>query len=169
MFVRQLMTRDVECCAPTDSLDMAARILWDRDVGCVPVCEDGVVVGMVTDRDLCMATYTQGCAMRESMVASCMSSVVVSCGPQTRVEEALRLMGERQVRRLMVTNDEGQLLGLLSMNDCVREASRAHGKPFAMEVLKTLAAICAPRARPVLVQPTADVFAREVDLVAATS
>jgi CBS domain-containing protein len=169
MFVRQLMTRDVECCTPTDSLDMAAKVLWDHDVGCVPVCDEGKVVGMVTDRDLCMASYTQGCAMRESMVASCMSSTVFSCGPQTRLEEALRLMGEHQVRRLVVMNDEGQLLGVLSMNDVVREAARTHGKPFAMEVVKTMASICAPRPKAVLVQPTADVFAREVDLVAATS
>ena len=90
MFVRQLMTLDVECCTPTDSLDMAAKVLWDHDIGCVPVCDEGKVVGMVTDRDLCMASYTQGCAMRESMVASCMSSSVMR--PRSTARRSARSM-----------------------------------------------------------------------------
>jgi CBS domain-containing protein len=59
--VFELMTRDVKTCGCADMVEHAAHIMWTRDCGCVPVVDgDGHVVGMVTDRDVCMAAYTQG-------------------------------------------------------------------------------------------------------------
>ena len=77
MRVEQLMTRTVETCEPHDTLVTAARIMWTRDCGCVPVVvpEEGGhrVVGMLTDRDVCMAAYLQGRPLSEISVASVMS------------------------------------------------------------------------------------------------
>ena len=66
-----LMNRAVCTCSERDSLEQAARIMWDSDVGClVVVGEEGRPIGMVTDRDLTMAAYTQGVALRDASVSS---------------------------------------------------------------------------------------------------
>ena len=85
MNVGQLMTRTVHACNPDDPLHVAAQIMWEQDCGCVPVVVDeeggSRVVGMLTDRDVCMAAYTQGKALAVIKVSSAMSREVCSCRP----------------------------------------------------------------------------------------
>ena len=81
MNVGELMSRDVRTCATSDSLNDAARIMWEADCGCAPVVEaDGTVVGMITDRDICMAAYTQGRRLMQMTVESTASKNVVTIG-----------------------------------------------------------------------------------------
>ena len=61
MKVKELMTADVKCCAEYNTLNTAAQMMWDNDIGCVPLIDnDGRAVGMLTDRDICMSAYIQG-------------------------------------------------------------------------------------------------------------
>lgn len=143
MRVDELMCREVRACDAQDSLEAAARILWDNDVGVAPVLRDGRVVGALTDRDICMAAYTQGRPLREIPVTTAMSKELYVLHPEDQLVDALRSMRERKVRRLPVVDDEGRLLGMLSMNDLVLEA--AAGGLSAHEVVAALAAIGEPR------------------------
>lgn len=143
MLVGHLMTRDPKTCAPDDSLDVAARLLWDHDVGVVPVVLDGRTVGVITDRDVCMAAYTQGRTLRELPVYLAMSKDVHVVRPDDDVVDALRLMRERQVRRLPVVDERGALRGILSATDLLLEASV--GDLAAQDVVDALADIGRPR------------------------
>jgi CBS domain-containing protein len=121
MKVGELMSRDVRTCAASDSMNDAARIMWERDCGCVPVVDDGkTVVGMITDRDICMAAYTQGRRLTHMTVGSAASQNVVTIGEGESLRRAEELMRSAQVRRLPVVNSEGRLVGLLSMADLAR-------------------------------------------------
>lgn len=143
MLVGHLMTRDPRSCAPDDSLDVAARLLWDHDVGVVPVVLDGRTVGVVTDRDVCMAAYTQGRPLRELPVHVAMSRAIHAVRPDDDVARAMQVMRDERVRRLPVVDERGALRGLLSITDLTLEASV--GDLAAQDVVDTLAAIGRPR------------------------
>jgi CBS domain-containing protein len=148
--VQDLMTRDVMTCRPDDMLDVPARIMWDHDCGCIPVVDESErVVGMITDRDICMATYTQGIALGALRVSNAMSGQVHACRPEDTIAVAERTMREHRVRRLPVVASDGRLVGILSINDLAREAAREHVPPrreVSPEGLtETLAAVCEPR------------------------
>jgi CBS-domain-containing membrane protein len=151
MKIEKLMTRDVRTCRPEDGLVEPARIMWENDCGCVPVVDaEARVIGMITDRDVCMGAYTQGRPLAEIPVPSVMSKTVHCCRPSDGVEDAEALMKTRQLRRLPVVNEVGRLVGLLSLNDIAREAAReraARDRHAALEAVgSTLASICAHRA-----------------------
>jgi CBS domain-containing protein len=141
MLVGQLMNRDVKTCAPEDTLDVAAQLLWDHDVGVITVVSGARVVGMITDRDICMAAYTQGRPLRELTVSSAMSKELHSARADTPVSDAMRLLRERQIRRLPVVDEQGRLQGVLSLNDLAREGVRPRTKLAPHEVVETLAAV----------------------------
>jgi CBS domain-containing protein len=125
--VEHVMSKDVRACRPTDTLSTAARTLWEHDCGAVPVVEgdgSGHVVGMLTDRDVCMAAYTQGRSLCDLSVGSAMSHAPITCAPSNTLEEAAALMQRAQVRRLPVVDESNQLLGVLSLADFAHEARR---------------------------------------------
>ncbi|MGQ0613363.1 MAG: CBS domain-containing protein [Planctomycetaceae bacterium] len=151
MNVRELMSGDVARCAPDATMAEAARLLWDHDCGALPVvcCETGRVIGMVTDRDLCMAALIRGARLDELPVSVAMSRDVRTCHADDTADRAHAILREHQVRRLPVVDAEGCLVGILSLNDLARRAAKGRG-PAAIvrqrEVAKTLAAVSAPRA-----------------------
>lgn len=161
MFVRQLMTSDVKTCSPEDTLDAVARKLWDHDIGAVVVVSGAQVVGMITDRDLCMAAYTQRRPLHELHVAGAMSRQLHTVRPEEPVARALQVMKDAQVRRLAVVDDKGCPRGIVSMNDLVREATRPRTKLTAASVVQALAEICAPRAPAAVAEAPALVAAAE--------
>lgn len=129
-----------------DSLSEAARIMWDRDCGWLPVVDDGAhVVGVITDRDICMAAYTRGMLLEHMVVAGTMSTNVHAVEANDPLHNALVAMLNYRVRRVPVVDEEGALVGLLSLNDLARRATTAGGGVSAAEVLSTLASICEPR------------------------
>jgi len=154
MRVAEVMTREPVRCRPWDSLETAAQIMWDRDCGCVPIVdEENRAIAMVTDRDACMAGYTQGMALRDIPVATAMSKDLYACGPDETVTDAENTMRCRQVRRLPVINEAGLLIGILSLNDINRVQTNAQARRKGApedEVKATLAAIGTPRMRPAL-------------------
>lgn len=126
--VRSLMTTRVKACSPDDSLARAAQLMWESDCGIVPVTEYGRVVGLLTDRDVCMATYTQGRPPGEIRAGSVMSKRVLACSADDSIGSALSLMAQNRIRRLPVTHDGGQLVGMLTLADIARWA-RATATP----------------------------------------
>ena len=166
MKVHDVMTRDVHTCRPDTNLAMAAMQMWNGDFGILPVLEDGgKVVGMITDRDICMATATKHRDPATIQVDDAITGQVYGCSPDTDIHEALKIMQQRQVRRLPVINaDDGKLAGILSMND-VALTGQGDGRAelSAQDVENTLKAICA---HPVL-SPVAAPFQQPVQQLAA--
>ncbi len=144
MRVDQIMSRAPKVCAPAESLNRAAQLMWENDFGCVPVVErDSKLVGVLTDRDICMAAYTRGATLHAMQISSAMSREVFACRPDDDLAAAQKLMAARRVRRLPVLDANRKLVGIISLNDIARAAqSDGTAKP---QVADTLAAICAPR------------------------
>ena len=150
MLVKKLMTKRVAVCAATDTLNQAARIMWEADCGFLPVVNhDSRVAGVITDRDICMAAYTQGVPLHASLVSSAMSHAVQSCSPEDDVEDAELLLRRHQLRRLPVIDAESRLCGVITLGDFARSSqSNALRKTLTgARLAKTMASICEVRAR----------------------
>ena len=151
MKANEVMTATVESCGPATDLAAAAMIMWRNDCGSVPVlAEDSRrVVGMITDRDICMAVATKHRAACDIAVGDVMSSSVVSCRDDDDVREVLKRMREHQVRRLPVLSGSGELQGVVAINDVILSAdawrsgqSGQSGSGLTGDLLATLQAIC---------------------------
>lgn len=141
--VRSLMTAHVCTCGPDDSLSRAAQLMWDADCGAIPVVVDQKVAGVITDRDICMATYTQGKAPSELRVAVAMSREPFSCHPDDSLADALAMMADKRVRRLPVLSADGKPLGVLAFADVARWARAVASPAVATALVEALAAISA--------------------------
>jgi CBS domain-containing protein len=118
MKIQNIMTTNVASCSPDTNLADAAGLLWDYDCGSLPVVDgEGKVVGMVTDRDMCMAVMTKNRPASEIAVREVMTGAVHACHPNNDVKSAIKTMQNEKVLRLPVVNDDGRLQGILSMND----------------------------------------------------
>jgi len=149
MKVEQIMTHDVVTCGPDDTLEVAARLMWERDCGAVPVVRDGHVVAMLTDRDVAMAALTQGRPLHEIQVSSAMSQELASCHRTDPVSLAVAILKRRQLHRLPVVDGDAELVGMLSLADVAREARREHGRSAPDvsdgQIADAVEAICQPR------------------------
>jgi CBS domain-containing protein len=147
MRIEELMSDDVQYCSPNDTLDAAARLMWDNDCGCVPVCtSDGSprVVGMITDRDICMSALFNGKPLADLRVSEAMSREIHVCRPADSPVAVERLMRDRQIRRVPVADPSGALLGLISLADlarCVARQTLSNADISGAELTTTLAAI----------------------------
>lgn len=149
MHVKELMTTPALSCRMSDSLNTPAQLMWENDCGAVVVVgDDGQLVGIVTDRDICMAAYTRGQAPRELSVSDAMAHAIHSARPEDGLETAERLMAEHQVRRVPVVDAGGKPVGMLTVNDLARYAATPKGREKSRGVVDTLAAICQPRPGP---------------------
>jgi CBS domain-containing protein len=145
--VSSIMTHTVQTCAPGDHLNEVAHRLWETNCGSLPVVRsDGSLAGMITDRDVCMACYTQGASPSELTVSSSMSREIFTCSPDDPIGRALEIMADRQVRRIPVTReDDGRLLGIVALADIARWAQATPTHNAEREaLLRTLAAVSAP-------------------------
>jgi len=151
MKVSALMITDVKSCVRYSTLNTAAELMWGFDLGCLPIVDDeNRVVGMLTDRDICMSAYLQGVSLRSALVSDAMSKEVYSCRPGDNIKTAEKIMLEKQVHRLPVVDDERRLVGIISINDLARESAHEAelGRPrevAGLEVVDVIAAVCAPR------------------------
>lgn len=145
MKISELMTRTVQVCRATDMLDRAAQLMWDHDIGTLAVVDEhDKVIGMITDRDACMAAYIRGGALRDIPVEVAMSKHVVTCSPDDSDTVVAEIMAKHKIRRVPVVDDGHRPIGMLSLNDLAR--TMAHGRNVpATAVAGTLAAICEHR------------------------
>lgn len=154
MKVREIMTGAVGSCAPETNLAAAARIMWEKDCGSAPVLDAaGKVVGMITDRDICMALTTRNKLAADVTVGEVIGGAAKTCAPDDDVSAALKTMQSEQLRRLPVVDDEGRLVGILSLNDVILNSKKGKSKKGAhvshAEVMDALKALSQHRA-PVL-------------------
>ena len=123
MKVQEICTLKVKSCGRQTSAADAADLMWEADCGALPVVDEGGrVVGVVTDRNICMALALTGQPAADLPVRSLLSPIVHTCRPSDEVRDALRMMRLHKVRRLPVVDGAGVLQGMLSFSDLVRAA-----------------------------------------------
>ena len=145
MTMKELMCAQVKSCSPDTDLATAAKIMWDGDCGIVPVVnEERHVVGVITDRDICIAAATRSMLPASIRVQDVMSREVFTCAANDNVRDALGTLKNRRVRRLPVVDEHDRLVGIISMSDLVMRAESRRGAEVpGEEFLDTMKAICA--------------------------
>lgn len=146
MKVKDVFRSRVKSCTPVASLDDVGRIMWESNSGAVPVVDpEGKAVGVLTDRDLAMAMAAKNRGSSQILVRELTSGELFTCAPEDEVAEAIQKMQTHRVRRLVVVDAQGQLLGMLSLKDLALAASKEPGLSYE-DVAVTLQAVSKPRA-----------------------
>jgi CBS domain-containing protein len=117
VLVKDIMTPSVAVATPDETLEEAARKMEELDVGPLPVCEGGRVVGVLTDRDITVRATAAGCDPKATLICDAMTQDIVCCYEDQEVQEAASLMKEKQIRRLPVLNRANELVGIVSLGD----------------------------------------------------
>jgi CBS domain-containing protein len=133
MLVREIMTRKLETIQPTASLLEAARKMRDLNLGSLPVAENGKLLGMITDRDICCRGAADGYDPTRTTVREIMSRDVSFCFSDDTVVDAVRQMEQLHIRRLAVLNPDKSVAGFLSVDDLAH-----YSRQLAGEVLDTV-------------------------------
>jgi CBS domain-containing protein len=115
--IADIMSTDVRTIQPQESLRRAAQCMQELDVGALPVCDGERLLGMLTDRDIAIRAVADGLNPDQACVSDIMSPEVQYCTADQDAEEAKRLMGDRQIRRLPVVDGEQRLVGIVSLGD----------------------------------------------------
>jgi CBS domain-containing protein len=124
MNIRDLMTRDVQTVAPTDSIQQAASFMLSADTGSIPVCQDDKVIGMITDRDIAVRGIGKGLGP-DCSVSELMSGDVVCARDTDDVLAIAQTMSDKQVRRMPVIDADDRLVGMVSLGDLSRQSQDA--------------------------------------------
>jgi CBS domain-containing protein len=160
MVVADFATRNVYTCRTTDSAARAAHLMWEHDCGCIPLVDDsGMLVGLVTDRDLCMAAYVQGRPLDRIELSGLTARSVVTVRGSDPVDTAEALMRKHRVRRVPVVDVDGRPIGILSLSDLATQMHLGEDGLNAAHIVETLAALARPSVkRPPVARPgrTAD-------------
>lgn len=122
MQVRELMKQNPVCIVPDSSIKEAAQIMTQVDCGVLPVCEsksDRRPVGVVTDRDIVVRCISEGADPERTMVREALTQDVVTCDEDCTARDAFETMRREKIGRLMVTNERGELVGVISMADII--------------------------------------------------
>jgi CBS domain-containing protein len=142
MRINEIMSQPVVTAPTKCTLDAAARLMWEFDCGIVPVVgDDGCLAGVITDRDICMAAYTQDRPLSAIPVTSAMTKRVFSLHGNDAIETAEQMMRDNQIRRVPVLDADHRPVGLVAMNDIARLTAPATKKAADRELVETLAAI----------------------------
>ncbi|HKT70075.1 MAG TPA: CBS domain-containing protein [Terriglobales bacterium] len=142
MKIRKIMTKAPTYCTPSCTAEMAASLMHQCDTGILPVVQDSLdlkLIGVVTDRDLCLAVIAARRDPAHTMVNECMSRNPLCVGPDDDIKLAVDLMAEHQVRRLPVVDEHGKVIGMLSLADII-EQDAVNFEALARALRK----ICAP-------------------------
>ena len=123
----EVMTREPVCCVPGDSVTRVAEIMKQQDVGSVPVVDSTGsprLVGIVTDRDLVVKVLAENRATQGTTVGDAMTTNPASCRETDDVDRAVKLMAERQVRRMPIVDGNGYLVGIIAQADVATRVNR---------------------------------------------
>jgi CBS-domain-containing membrane protein len=122
--IQDVMTRDVQSISPQETIQRAAQMMDELNVGAIPVLDGQKLVGMITDRDITVRATAAGQAPGSTRVGDVMSTDVRTCSPDQTVDEVLGQMGDVQIRRVPVI-DQGsqQVIGIVSMGDMATKHS----------------------------------------------
>ncbi|WP_139905028.1 CBS domain-containing protein [Clostridium thermarum] len=140
MKVKDVMTKDIAYVNADDNVERAAQLMSEYNVGSVPVCENGKVIGIVTDRDIALRSVAKGTECKNQTVRDIMTSNPVCGYPDQDIHDAARVMSERQIRRLPIV-ENGTLVGMLALGDIAVEPTLSDN---AEEALKNISEPCSP-------------------------
>jgi CBS domain-containing protein len=147
MKIRDVMNRKVASCSVEESCQEAARAMRDRKVGFVVVkAAGGMVAGVITDRDICLAAASRRKLLSEIPVKSAMTKKVHSCSVDSELTAAHVAMRTHRVRRLPVLEADGSLAGVVSLSDLALEAHEVAPFTASPDVATTLAELAVPGA-----------------------
>ncbi len=136
MKVKDIMHKGVDCVSPDAAIDAIAKKMKELDIGAIPVAENGKLVGMVTDRDITIRCVAEGADMSKVRANDVMTRGVVYCRDNEDVEDAVRIMEGKQIRRLPVLDEAMQMVGMVSLGD----VSHALPRDITGEVTKAVSA-----------------------------
>lgn len=137
MKIKEIITAEPEYISPEATLVEAAADMKSRNVGILPICENDILIGTVTDRDITVRAVAEGRNPYTTKVRDVMSSKIIYCFGDQTIEDAAEMMEKSKIRRLPVLDDDNRLVGIISIGDL---AARAHQNELAG---RTLAAVVA--------------------------
>ena len=147
--IHELMTRQVRSVHPATSVEHAARLMEDCDCGALPVIGDnGVLVGMVTDRDIAVRIVARGRDARYAIVADCMTDRVFACYANESVMECMRQMARHRVRRMPIVDERQRLVGIVAQSDLARHAGRHPLRQERRALTEVVSAVSQPGRMP---------------------
>lgn len=117
MFVKEAMSPTVESVGPEASVKESAVMMRDHNIGCLPVEENGKLIGLVTDRDITCRAVANGSDAGATKVRKIMSKDIATCYDDAHIDEATHLMEEKGLERVPVLNHDEKLVGMLSLGD----------------------------------------------------
>lgn len=133
MKIRDIMTKDIATLRSDDTIERAARLMKQYNVGSIPVCTDDKVIGIITDRDIAVRSVAPG-QVSNQRVSDIMTTNLVVGNPDMDVQDAASIMSDRQVRRLPVV-ENNSLVGIVSLGDISLEPT---AKNSAEDALKNI-------------------------------
>jgi len=136
MKVKQAMHKNTDTCSPSETVARVAELMKVQDIGSVPIAENGKLVGMVTDRDIAIRAVADGRDAAQATARDVMSKNVAFCKEEEDLEDAVRIMEQKAVRRLPVLDKNDKLVGMLSLGD----VSHAANQSLSGELIKSVSA-----------------------------
>lgn len=140
MQVKDVMTKSIASVNINDNVERAAQLMKEYNIGSVPVCDGQKVIGILTDRDIALRSVAEGMNGKVQSVRDVMTSNPVIANPDTDIQDAARIMSERQIRRLPVV-ENNSLIGMISLGDLAVEPKLEQS---AEEALKNISEPCSP-------------------------
>jgi len=137
MLVKEVMSERVIRVAPESNLRDIAIAMRDADLGSIPVSEDDKLIGMVTDRDIVIRGLTGTMEVHALTARDIMSPTIKYCYEDQRLEEVLSNMASEQIRRLPVISRDKRLVGIVSLSDLAKEATRRETGEALEEIAKS--------------------------------
>ena len=137
MLVKDVMKREVATVGPDASLGSAARMMRDQDVGCLPVLENGRLIGMITDRDIVVRGVAEGLDPHRAIVREAMSANAIACSAEHTVDQARALMAANLIKHLPVLDEGERVVGLVALRDITGQFAKC--KPHEVTFYKRLA------------------------------
>ena len=162
MLVKDLMTRNVSACRPENNLAELAEVMWNQRCGALPILDrSGKVTGIITDRDICIALGTRNIRASDVAAREVSSPGCFTCSPDNDVRDALRTMATQEVGRLPVVDEDGRLVGILSIDDIIFGAGGGSSSLSDREIIDAIAAMREERIhQPDVLPKTEAIYAR---------
>ena len=136
MEIKNIMTKTVATINAEDTVERAAQMMKEYNVGSIPVCRGEKVVGVITDRDIALRSTAEGQNVKQQKVKDIMTSNPVTGTPNMDVHEAARIMSERQIRRLPIVEND-KVVGIVALGDLAVEPQFANEAESALSNIST--------------------------------
>lgn len=123
MNIESIMTKQPVCCSPADTVQTVARLMKQHDVGAIPVVSDLIskkLIGIVTDRDLCVSAMAEGRDPRTTSIANYFTKTVITCSPEDTLEACEQKMKQHRIRRIPVVDKQNSCIGIVVQADIAR-------------------------------------------------